>query len=195
MPSFLVDPPMWLYLVLGGALVITGGIAAQYQDRRTTLYFAVAFLLMAAVFLIDRFYESPREEAVRRIYLMQMAADAKRPDAFVDNVADTVLIQGGGEGKTLPRELIKRSPVWDVLSANKVSIGVWDFAREDVKELGNGAIEIGFMGKGIPEGVPPIPVYLRATFTRQPSGAYKLTALRTFEPIDRTKPMSVPGFF
>jgi hypothetical protein len=195
MPTFLSDPPVWLYLLLGGALVITGCLAAQRQDRRTTTAFAIMFLLMMLVFLIDRTHESRREEAVRRTQVMAMAADAKNPDAFAEQLADSVLIQGAGEGRTLTREEIKKSPVWATLRNFTVGVAVWDFAREDVRELDNGAVEIGFMGKGTPQGSQPIPVYLRATYARQADGSYKLTVLRTFEPIDRTKPMSIPGFF
>jgi hypothetical protein len=194
MPTFFSDPPVWLYLLLGCALVVTGGIAAQYQDRRTTLSFGIAFFLLLLVFLLDRTNESPREEAIRRTHQMKMAADAKNPDAFVEHVADEVVLQGTGEGKKLTREELKKHPFWNTLRAFDVSVDVWDFAREDVKDFGNGTIEIGFMGKGTPQNGKPIPVYLRATFMKQPDGSYKLTALRTFEPLDHTKPLTIPGF-
>jgi hypothetical protein len=194
MPTFLADPPMWLYLLLAGVLVVTAGIAAQYQSRRTTLAFGGAFFLMLLVFLLDRMNESPREEAVRRTFMMKMAADAKNPDAFAEHLADKVQVQGEGEGRQVSRDQIKTHPFWEFLRANAVQVDVWDFSRDDVKDLGNGTIEIGFMGKGTGGG-KVFPVYFRATFMKQPDGSYKLTALRTFEPLDRTKPLTIPGFF
>src|SRR3954470_12734875 len=105
MPPFLADPPQILYIVLGIVLVITGVIAAQKQDRRAVVPFGVAALLLLLLFFIDRFSESPREEAVRRVYMMQMAADAKNPDPLVAQVADRVTIAAGNEsGKILTRE-------------------------------------------------------------------------------------------
>jgi hypothetical protein len=194
-PTFFSDPPVWLYLLLGGALVVTGCLAAQRQDRRTTAAFGIAFLLMALLFVIDRTNESPREEAVRRTHHMAMAADAKNPDAFAEHVAEAVLIRGAGPGKTLTRSEVRANPLWGNLRAFEVSVTVWDFAREDVTQLDNGAIEIGFMGKGTPKGGQPIPLYLRGTFAKQPDGSYRLTELRTFEPLDRSKPLTIPGFF
>jgi hypothetical protein len=195
MPLLFADPPVWLYLLLAGALVVTGAIAAQYPNRRTLIPFGIAFLAMMLVFLLDRMYESPREEAARRIYQMHVAIGARNPDAFAEHLADKVLIQGSGEGKTLSRDEMKSNPFWDTLKAYDVSVTVWDFSREDVRELGAGGIEIGFMGKGTPTGGSPTPVHLRATFTKQGDGSYKLTALRTFEPLDRTKPLTIPGLF
>jgi hypothetical protein len=193
MPTFLSDPPMWLYLLLGGALIVTGAIAAQYQDRRSTLAFGIAFFLVLLVFLIDKTHESPREEAERRIYQMQMAINARNTDALAEHLADKVQIQGAGEPKTLTREEMKTLPFWGTLKAYDVRVDVWDFSRDDVKELGNGAIEIGFLGKGT-SGGQMIPVYLRATFTKQSDGSYKLTALRTFEPLNRSQPFAIAGF-
>src|SRR5262249_6071061 len=109
MPDIIADPPQILYMVLGGLLVITGAIAAQKQDRRAAIPFGIAALLMLLLFLIDRFSESPREEAVRRVHLMAMAADAKNPDALVEHVADKVTIAPGNDaGKVLTRDELKR---------------------------------------------------------------------------------------
>src|SRR5262245_20737769 len=116
MPEFLADPPQALYLVLGGLLVITGAIAAQKQDRRAAIPFGIAALLMMLLFLIDRFSESSRDEAVRRTHMMAMAADAKNPVAFVEHVTDKVTIAAGNEpGKTVTRDELKRSPFWGTL--------------------------------------------------------------------------------
>jgi hypothetical protein len=195
MPPFLADPPQILYLVLGGLLVVTGAIAAQKQDRRAAIPFGVAALLMLLLFLIDRFSESPREEAVRRVYMMQMAADAKNPDALVAQVADRVTIAAGNEsGKTLTREELKNHAFWGTLKAANVHVAVWGFSRDDVKEIDGNTVEIGFLGKGEIPGGQQIPVYLRATFTKQADGSRKLTALRTFDPIDHSKAFPIPMF-
>src|SRR5215471_18766209 len=128
MPEFLADPPQALYLVLGGLLVITGAIAAQKQDRRAAIPFGIAALLMLLLFLIDRFSESPREEAVRRTHMMAMAADVKNPDALVEHVADKVtLADGDGAGKPLTREELKHHSFWNMLRAQNVHVAVWDF--------------------------------------------------------------------
>ena len=150
---------------------------------------------MLIVFLIDRLVESPREEAERRTYMMAQAADLKSPDAFVTHLADEVSIASGNEkGKTLTREQMKRSPFWDTLRHFDVHVAVWDFSRNHVKQINENTIEIGFMGKGEVRGGEQIPVYVRSTFTRQSDGSFKLSAMRTFDPLNHDAPLSIPGF-
>lgn len=196
MPTFIADPPQIIYLLLGGLLIVTGLIAAQRQDRKSVTAFAIAFFLMLIVFLVDRFAESPREEAERRAYMMAQAADAKNLDAFVEHVADKVTIANGNEkGKTLTREEVKTHPFWNTLRQFNVHVAVWDFSRDEVKQIGTNAVEIGFFAKGEePGGGKQIPLYVRATFTKQSDGKYKLTTLRTFDPLDHEKGFPIPGF-
>lgn len=198
MPTFLSDPPQTVYLVLGALLVVTGAIAAQKQDRRAVIPFAVTFFLMLAVFVIDRAVESPREEAVRRVHQMAMAADAKNahtfsPDAFGEHLADEVSIGAEGQAKTLSRDQLKSHHFWQMLRQANVHVAVWDFSRDDVKVLDDNTVEIGFMGKGELDGGQQIPVYCRARFSKQPDGSFKITSLRTFEPLDHSKPLLIPG--
>jgi hypothetical protein len=195
MPTFLADPPQVLYLLLGALLVVTGFIAAQRQDRRALIAFAVAFFLMLLLFGIDRAVESPREEAVRRTYVMAMAADAKNPDAFAEQLADKVTIASGNEtGKTLTRDEVKNHPFWQTLRAFDVGVTVKGFSRDDTKEVNESTVEIGFTGHGTPRGQNSIPVYVRATYSKQPDGSFKLTALRTFDPVNHTQGLPIPGF-
>lgn len=194
MPPFLADPPQWLYLVLGGLLVVTGAIAAQKQDRRTAIAFGIAFLLMLVVFLIDKTNESPREEAERRMHMLAMSADAKNPDTFAEHLADKVTIQTGNGEKTLTRDEIKKHPFWGTLKSFDVTIAVADFSREDVKEIDENNVELGFVGKGTPRGNQTIPVYCRGTFTKQPDGSRKLTVLRVYDFLERKKLATIPGF-
>lgn len=194
MPSFVADPPQWIYLVLGGLLVLTGILAAQKQDRRAVVPFGIAFLLMLLVFLLDRVGESPREEAIRRTILMGMAADAKNPDAFVEHVAEKVEIQNAqGQMQPTTREDLKKSHFWGLLRSFEVSVTVDTFSREDVKVINDNTIEIGFTAKGEAQQ-KRIPVYCRATYSKQPDGSYKMTAFKSFEFVDRTKAFPIPNF-
>jgi hypothetical protein len=199
MPTFLSDPPQVVYLILGGLLVITGAIAAQRQDRRTMIPFLGSFLLMLAVFLTDRLVESPREEAVRRTHMLAMAADAKppsipNPEAFGEHLADKVTIYTSAtESKTLTRDELKKHPMWHLLRVAEAHVAVWSFSRDDARQIDENTIEIGFLGKGT-VGDKEIPVYLRATYAKQPDGSFKLSELRVFEPLDHSKPFAIPGF-
>jgi hypothetical protein len=195
MPTFLSDPPQALYLVLGAAFVVTGVIAAQYQNRRTLIPFVVAFLLLVGLFVIDRMFESPREESVRRAQAIAAAADARNPDQLVAHLADAIEYRAGdGTAHQFTRDDLKNHTFWNTLRHFNVHVAVWDFSRDEVKEIDDNTVEIGFMAKGeVPDG-KQIPLYVRATFKRQSDGQFKLTSFRTFEALDRSRPFAIHGF-
>jgi hypothetical protein len=194
MPTLLSDPPQMVYLVLGGLIVITGLIAAQRQNRRAVLPFVAAFLLMFAVFLIDRLVESPREEAVRRSYMLQMAADARNREAFGEHLADKVTIEAGNGEKTFTRDELKQHAFWHVLQTFNAQVVVKDFSREDAIEINENNVEIGFVGRVDPQGQQWPPVYVRATYSKQSDGSFKLTGLKVYEAVERNKKATIPGF-
>ncbi len=200
MPDILADPPQMLYLILGGVLVIAGLITTQRQGRRPLVVFATTFFLIVALFLIDKFVETPREEAVRRSQVLGMAADVKNPgtfspEVFADQLADTVKIASVNEaGKTLTRAEVKAHPFWQTLRAFNVHVAVWGFSRDDAKMIDANNVEIGFLGKGEIDGGKQIPAYVRAIYSRQADGSFKLSSLRTFDPINHKEGLPIPGF-
>jgi hypothetical protein len=193
MPNFLSDPPQWIYLLLGVFLVVTGAIAAQRQDRKSALLFFVVFAIALTVFLLDRFFDSPREKAVKTAQAMASAADAKNANEFVTHVADTFVYHGEGPAKTVKRDELKNSSFWSMLRQYNVRVAVWDFTRDDVKEIDDNTVEIGFMAKGEAEG-KPFPLFIRATFKLQSDGKMKLSEFRTLHPSNRKEVLAIPNF-
>ncbi len=195
MPTFLSDPSPVLYLVLAVLVFITGAVWFNRRDRKSLAVFLGCIAIAAAVFLLDHFFESPREEAVRRVLAMARAADARQPEEFVAHIADRVEYQGGSANPvTLTREQIRNHGFWHLLNQFQPHIAAWDFARADVREISADSVEIGFLAKGEAQG-PPFPVYFRATFTRQADGQYKLTRFASFDPMKRqNSPLQLPGF-
>lgn len=193
--NFFADPPPAVYLVLGFVVLITGVIAAQRQNRKSAIPFLAALGLLLAVFLLDRFLDSPREEAVKNSQAMAVAADANRPDDFVKHVADTLVYHGDGQPHPITREQLKNSQFWHLLRQLNAHIEVWNFSRDDVKPIDDNTIEIGFMAKAQRRGeMEQQMLYVRATFKRQPDGHMKMTEFRTFDPIDNRKTFNIPGF-
>src|SRR5262249_25495090 len=62
MPTVLSDPSPTLYVILGALVIIFGAIAARRQKRSDVINFAIPAVLLLALFLIDRAFESPREQ-------------------------------------------------------------------------------------------------------------------------------------
>lgn len=193
MPTFLTDPTPAIYLILLAFAVVTGAIAARNQDRRSGFRFAIAAALLLLVFAIDKGIESPREEAVRRVNEMAQAADAKNPDKFVEHLADTIEYRGGNSPVTVKRDEVRTSAFWPMLRQAEARVTVWDFARNDVKEIDANTLEIGFNAKGESQGTP-FPLYMRATFRKQPDGQWKLTAFASFNFANHNEPLLIPNF-
>jgi len=194
MPPFLSDPGQPVYLVLTAVVVATGVLAAKNQDRRSLVRFAVALGLLLTLFLLDRVGESPREEATRRVQAMVAAANARDAAGFTEHLADTFEYRGDGGPTTVTRERVRTGGFWGILKQYDVRTAAWDFARDDVTELGPDRVEIGFLAKGEADG-KPFPLYLRTTFARQPDGSMKLVALASFDPVQRrNKPVTLPYF-
>jgi hypothetical protein len=180
MPTFLSDPAPAIYLILLAVTVVAGAIAARNQDRRSISRFGIVLALLLLVYAIDESFESPREEAVRRVEEMARAADAKNPDQFIEHLADTVEFRTSEKPVTVKRDELRNSPFWGMLRHNNVVVRVWDFSRDDVKQTDDGAIEIGFSAKGEVDG-KMIPIYMKAAFKKQADGQWKLIRCASFE--------------
>jgi hypothetical protein len=151
---------------------------------------------LAMLFLIDRLFESPREEAERRVKEMAQAIDTRNKEVFLSHIADSFQYQGeSGQSTTISREALRQSPLWSALNQYNVThVAAWDFSRDDFTEFDANTIEIGFLGKAEAEG-KPIPAYFRAKFTRQPDGQMKLTGLASYDPVKRiNERKSIPNF-
>ena len=193
--ALLVDPPPFVYLILGVVVVVLGVVAAQRQDRKSAIRFLIAVVVALAVFLIDRAFDSSREAAVKGAQAMAAAADANNPDAFVAHVADSFVYHSENPPRTVKRDELKASPFWGMLRQYNVHVAVWDFSRDDVKVIEDDTVEIGFMAKGEARGqMQPVPFYIRTTFKRQGDGTMRLTEFRTFDPVNHTKPVTIPNF-
>lgn len=193
MPTFLSDPTPGFYLALIAFVVVTGAIFAKRQDKKSGTSFGVAVLVLLLVYFADKSAESPREEAVRRATAMADAANDKNPDAFASHLAETFEYFGSPTGVKKNRSEVKASQFWGMLRQFNVRVTAWDFARSDVKEIGDDAVEIGFMAKGEAEG-KPYPLYIRATFKKQGDGAMRLTAFGTFHPAKHQEYLPIPNF-
>src|SRR6476659_7488162 len=103
----LIDPPRSLYLIGIVAAIIAGAVAARFQTRKTFLAFLAVGGALLALFLVDTFVESPREEATRRMQAMARAATEMQPEAFLEHVSTKF----EKNGRT--RDDLRTSHVWD----------------------------------------------------------------------------------
>lgn len=195
MPTFLSDPPQSLYLLLFGALFVSAAVWFNRRDNRKALFVLIGIgAVLALVALLDRLFESPREESVQAVQTMVRAADTRDVNAFVEHIADTLEYRGESQPVTVTREQIRVGGFWNVLRQHNVHVAAWDFSRDDVREVGSNVIELGFLAKGEANG-QQAPLYFRATFVRQPDGKMRLTRLATFDPLQRENQRKTIPFF
>lgn len=186
MPSFLSDPPTVLYAILLLAVFVTGAIFMRRQDRKSLIPLVIALAILAAVFLIDRLCESPREEATRHVQAMAAAANARDVNAFLSHVADTFEYQGeSAQPLPVSREQLRKAGLWTILDQWQVRVATWGFERNDMTEIDDDTVEIGFFGKGESDN-GAAPMYFRARFTRQSDGQMKMTNLTSYDPVKQT---------
>jgi hypothetical protein len=195
MPTFLSDPPFFLYIILVLGTIVSFAVWVNKRNRPSLVVFGCFLATLALVFLLDRLFESPREESVRRIKEMAKAVDDRNTEAFLSHIADKFEYQGESE-QLIPitREYLRQAGMWTLLKQYNVHVGVWESTREDVTEVDENTIEIGFFGKAEAEG-KQAPMYFRARFTRQADGQMKLTRLASYDFVkQKNERKSIPNF-
>jgi hypothetical protein len=191
MPTILSDPPWALYLLLFAVALVFAAVAARNQDRKSLLRFALASLPLLLLFLCDRRFESPREEATRKVQAMAAAAtDPPSPDRFVENISASF----NEKGKT--RDAIRNHHVWDLVRQFHARVAVWGFGRDAFEQVSEGEIEIGFYVKAdSPQATGFVMRYARARFVKDSDGQYRVKSIKFYDPaqgMDREAP--IEGF-
>lgn len=178
MPTFLSDPSPTLLMLLLVATVVAVGLWLRNRKRANAIVAAVFGLLLLLLILCDQFVKSPREEAERRVFDMVAACNELNPDRFMANVSESFDYKGAKKAR------LRTSGVWSDLRRYSVRVAAWDFSRDDVKEVSETEIEIGFLAKGEAEG-KPLPKYVRTRFVRDPDGAYRLKGVAFYDALKR----------
>jgi hypothetical protein len=187
-PTFLSDPSLSLYLVLAVAFVIALAVWYRKRDRKSLLA-ALAFgLLVLGLYLIDASFESPREQANRRVLAMAEAATARDPARFVEQLSDSFNYRGA------TKEQMRTAGIWTTLRNFNARVAVWGFGKGEYEEIGENEIEIGFYAKG--EAAQGFRWYfMRARFIRDPDGQYRVKTVKFYLPEgNRTNEDAPPGF-
>jgi hypothetical protein len=180
MPPFLSDPPFTTYLLLAVAALVAGGVWLKNRGPRTRAAVGVIVVLLLVLLAADYFVESPREEAVRRVKAMEVAANARQWDAVGTHVA------GDFAYATFKKPTFLAAAG---TAANKwgATVNFKDFDRDNFAVLPDGHIRVGFVGQIFSTGNERVPVYIEADFVKQPDGAWLMQTFKVYNYITRTK--------
>jgi hypothetical protein len=179
MPTFLVDPPQWLYLFLALLLVVAGAVWCSKRTRRTLLAVLIALALLALVVLIDFTMESPRESAVKGVKEISAAINARNWDAFDARVSKDFEYRG-------LKKADLRKKLGDVITAFDARTAVWDFNRDKVEQKGENQIAVVFDAKGDPKSGAAYYAHFKATFVRESDGQWRLKTLAVYPYASKT---------
>jgi hypothetical protein len=138
MPTALSDPSPTLYLILGVLVVILGAVAVRRQRRTDLINFLIPAALLAALFVIDRLVESPREQLVVTLREMETATQNKKhADVFKHVSNDFKYKSLDKKGLQERAQLVEALPNWE-------GIKVIDLNREGFVQKDANTVEQRF---------------------------------------------------
>jgi hypothetical protein len=189
MPSWLVDHPTFLYMILGIAALACG--VAWWQNRKGGYLIGtiVALVLLVAVALISTLV--PSDEKNIRHAIAEMAAGVREQNLNKTFAHISDQFQFNNIGKKDFRhgceEAMRSRNVEDVV------LSQFDAAQFDAQRQ---KARIDFMVKPIGNfGEASIPYRCVADFVKEPDGKWRLLTFQIFNPfVDQHTPMHVPGF-
>ncbi|HET6575058.1 MAG TPA: hypothetical protein VFG68_15735 [Fimbriiglobus sp.] len=186
MPTWLSDPSDAFYLVLFVLVVIAVMVWARNRTRGAQVRAGVAIALLAALFVIDRLVESPREEAVRKTRAMATAANEQfvRPadqrtwDGVAAHISDQFDFNGVKKDDLL--KAIAQAP-----AAGDGEGDVSEFDRSRVEYLPGDKVKVPFVVRIFPRGsnftAPQARFHVEGIFAKDPDGQYRLRGMKLYE--------------
>lgn len=184
MPTSLSDPSFALYVVLGVVTALFGIVALRKQTRSSAINFAIPAALLVALFLIDKFVESPRENVVRKIHEMGSASRAKNHDDVFKHVSESFKYKS--MDKAGLRERAKAAE-----AQGYGGVTEWDLTRSEFKQVDENTVEQRFRAKVGDSAAFQAAVV--ATFKKEADGEWRLSTFKLFNPIQASEEMEIPG--
>jgi hypothetical protein len=172
MPDFLADPTTTMYVVLGAMVAILGVLALRRQKRSDVITFVIGVVLLAALFLIDRSYDSPRELVVKKLDQMETASKANDYDEVFKHISDQFQYKSLNKKALRDRADIARSYFPE-------GVELWNYdARRDFKEMVDGSVEQEFDVQ--PVGQPQFRHRCVGVFKKEADGEWRLVTFRLY---------------
>jgi hypothetical protein len=184
MPTLLSDPPIAGLVTLGVLVLAAGGLWLRYRGK-ALLGIAAGLLVLLIVWIIfGVLFESPREEAVRRVKAMADAVTAKDWAKFGENVSESFAAKG--------RKKADLKAAFDEAGRYNAEATAWEFALTDPPRVSDTEVVIQFDAKGkLPTG-EQLPRHFETTFGKDPDGKFRLKSYKAFDYVQKTKEVDFP---
>lgn len=174
MPSWLVDDPSVLYLLLAVAAL---GLAAGWwsrRDRRFLIGLGAVAVLFLVVLLVSRLVDTDAKRLQRALTAMAEGVNARNVDRIFAHISDRFRL--GSRGKSEFRPVVERY----VQTGEVTGMKYWDFEPHEItrdratvffKVKGAGSANFGYEFFNC-----------RAVFVRDPDGQWRLQTFRLYSP-------------
>lgn len=186
MPTVLSDPSTTLYALVAVMVAVLGAVYAKTRKRGDLIRLVIGVAALAALFIIDRLVESPREEATRKVGELVAATKAKKADDLAKNLSDSFSWNNMNKEQFI---------AWakDVMARSEFNgIDVDGLGRHDFEPVDDKKVKIGFdvwpAGYGLPEWRP----YCKATFVKDPDGQFRMQTFELTKKRGDPTPFTVP---
>ncbi|HEV3146470.1 MAG TPA: hypothetical protein VGZ47_21465 [Gemmataceae bacterium] len=205
MPNFLSEPPAWLYgllilltvIPLLMALFITDKFVPKKSSEkkavsRRTILFAtggIALALLLALGLCDYFFESDREQIVRKLKEMSHGVRDRNLNRVFDHISESFQVGSVDKARlrSVAESAIQSGEVTDIETWGEKLDPIPSGATEATVEFRfkvkppPGGNEVGYLGKGY--------------FVKERDGQWRLKKFEVFNPaVDTSQPIAIPHF-
>lgn len=188
MPVFLSDPSPTVYAIVAIMVAALAGIYLRSRKRKDLIPLIGGGVLLVALFLIDRFVESPREESIRRMQEMASLSASKKWDDVFKHLSDSFKYKSASGNETDKKTL--REKVRSVEPMIDKGFTVWDFSRDDFRQISDNSVEIGFRAQV--KDRPESQHYVKAIFVKDPDGQWRMGSFECFNPVNTKERRSLP---
>ena len=184
MPTLIADPTPTMYVVFGAMVIILGALALRRQKKSDVITFAVAAVVLLALYLVDRAFESPREAIVRKLAEVESSSRARKYDDVFNHISDNFKYR-----QLDKKALRERASIAEGYFPE--GIRLWGAGRDLFKEMTDGTIEQEFDFQ--PVGSPQFRYKCVGVFKREADGEWRLITFRLYPVVGNREEVFPPG--
>jgi hypothetical protein len=174
MPLIIADPPPFLTIVILLGTLVTGLICWRNRSRKSKVALAIAAVIAGAFFVISWRWESPREQAYRRVQGVIDAMNRYDTGAAMTHVSDRFDYRGAR------KQDLRQAPLNAILRERRANIQAWGFSR-DTTEYEADRCTISFSVNVSGDLGSRIGFFVKATVAKDADGEYRMIGFRVFE--------------
>jgi hypothetical protein len=193
MPSWLVDDPSLVFILLCTLALVLGVLWWRTRKRPYLLGAGVAVVLLAGVWLLGHFVETDAKQIERKIREMAASVGDRNLDRAFAHISQD--FHFGNSGRQFDRQLF-RQRAQEFISTHRITEAVvWDFEPGEVsraQRTGQMAFKVKVRSDLLRGGEHYRCV---ADFVLDPDGQWRLRSFQLFNPfVETNQPFQIPGF-